>query len=167
MSQALHEAHGATLSIRFAIITCSDTRSSEDDTSGAFILDCLRQAGHELLSYQIVKDEPALIQGEVRSLVAQKADAILINGGTGLAARDTTFEALTALIERPIPGFGELFRMLSYQEIGAASLLSRAQAGIIKNTLLFSMPGSKGAVHLAMKNLILPQLGHMVAEIRK
>ena len=167
MSLEAHLKSGQKESIRTAVITCSDTRSKEEDSSGALIVTMLEQEGHEIHSYTVVKDDKMLIQGEVRTLVAGQVDVILVNGGTGLAPRDTTFESLSAMFDRSVPGFGELFRMLSYEEIGAASMLSRAQAGLIGKTLLFSMPGSRNAVQLAMEKLIVPQLKHMVSEIRK
>jgi molybdenum cofactor biosynthesis protein B len=166
MGHREHEARAAreTPSIRCGIITISDTRTIENDTSGQAIQDALAEAGHEVAAYTIVKDEPAQIVALVREFAANGCKVILTNGGTGIAKRDSTFEALDGLLEKRLPGFGELFRMLSYQEIGAAAMLSRATAGIFGGALVFSMPGSTNAVRLAMGKLILPQLEHLVWE---
>jgi molybdenum cofactor biosynthesis protein B len=150
--------------IRCAIITISDTRTPENDTSGAAIRTALDAAGHAVTRYQIVKDEPAQIATLVSELAAAGCQAILTNGGTGIARRDSTFEAIDALIEKRLPGFGELFRMLSYAEIGPAAMLSRATAGTIGGALVFCMPGSTGAVRLAMEKLIIPELPHLIWE---
>ena len=150
--------------IRCAIITISDTRTPETDTSGAAIRAALDAAGHTVARYQIVKDEPAQIAALVSELAEAGCQAILTNGGTGIARRDSTFEAIDALIEKRLPGFGELFRMLSYAEIGPAAMLSRATAGTIGGALVFCMPGSTGAVRLAMEKLIIPELPHLIWE---
>lgn len=161
-----HEARAAaeTPAIRCGVITISDTRTPDTDTSGAAARDMLSAAGHTILGYRIVKDDPGQIVAAVRELSALGCQVILTNGGTGIASRDSTFEAIDAMIEKRLPGFGEIFRMLSYQEIGAASMLSRATAGTIGDSLIFCMPGSTGAVRLAMQQLIIPQLAHLVWE---
>lgn len=166
MGHREHEARAATETpaVRCGVITISDTRTTETDTSGAAACDALRAASHNILAYRIVKDEPAQIVAAVRELAAQGCQVILTNGGTGIASRDSTFEAIDGLLEKRLPGFGELFRMLSYQEIGAAAMLSRATAGTCGDTLVFCMPGSTGAVRLAMQQLIIPQLTHLVWE---
>jgi molybdopterin adenylyltransferase len=151
-------------SIRCGVITISDTRTPATDTSGAAIKSLLEAAGHTVAHYQLVKDEPDQIAGLVRQLAVGGCQVILTNGGTGIARRDSTFEAIDALIEKQLPGFGELFRMLSYAEIGPAAMLSRAAAGMIGGTLVFCMPGSTGAVRLAMEKLIIPQLPHLIWE---
>jgi molybdopterin adenylyltransferase len=151
-------------SIRCGVITISDTRTPATDTSGAAIKSLLEAAGHSVAQYQLVKDEPDQIAGLVRQLAVGGCQVILTNGGTGIARRDSTFEAIDALIEKRLPGFGELFRMLSYAEIGPAAMLSRAAAGMIGGTLVFCMPGSTGAVRLAMEKLIIPQLPHLIWE---
>jgi molybdenum cofactor biosynthesis protein B len=151
-------------SIRCGVITISDTRTPATDTSGAAIKSLLEAAGHTVAQYQLVKDEPDQIAGLVRQLAVGGCQVILTNGGTGIARRDSTFEAIDALIEKRLPGFGELFRMLSYAEIGPAAMLSRAAAGMIGGTLVFCMPGSTGAVRLAMEKLIIPQLPHLIWE---
>ena len=148
-----------------AVITVSDTRTVETDRSGQRIQELLRDRGHHIEHYQILKDEPELIVAAIRALPST-AEIVLINGGTGLAARDTTFEAVHRLIEKEITGFGELFRMLSFAEIGAAAMLSRATAGVAGKRVVFSLPGSTAAVELAMTKLILPELGHVVGLVR-
>ena len=150
--------------IRCGVITISDTRTPETDASGAAIRAALDGAGQIVLRYQIVKDEPAQIAALVRDMAAAGCQVILTNGGTGIARRDSTFEAIDALIEKRLPGFGELFRMLSYAEIGPAAMLSRATAGTIGGALIFCMPGSTGAVRLAMEKLIVPELPHLIWE---
>ncbi len=151
-------------SIRCGVITISDTRTTETDTSGAAIRALLEAAGQTVIRYQLVKDEPDMIAALVRELSEAGCQVILTNGGTGIARRDSTFEAIDALIEKRLPGFGELFRMLSYADIGPAAMLSRATAGIIGGALVFCMPGSTGAVRLAMEQLIIPQLPHLIWE---
>ena len=148
-----------------AVITISDTRSQADDTSGQRIRALLEAHGHRVAHYSIVKDEPAQIAALVRGVPAG-VEVIICNGGTGVARRDTTYEAITRLLDKEIPGFGELFRMLSYAQIGAAAMLSRATAGVAGRRVIFSVPGSTKAVELAMTDLILPQLGHVVGLAR-
>jgi molybdenum cofactor biosynthesis protein B len=146
-----------------AIITASDTRDESTDESGRLIRELLEKEGHRVVHYRILKDEPTQIVAAVRELIAdQETDAIIVNGGTGIARRDSTFEAIDALLEKRLPGFGELFRYLSYLEIGSAAMLSRATAGIASERAIFSVPGSVSAVRLAMEKLILPELNHIV-----
>lgn len=150
--------------LRCAVLTVSDTRTPDTDQSGALIQARLREAGHQIADYRIVADEPAMI----RDLVMQwgqsgDLDAVIVNGGTGIAPRDTTYDALEALLEKTLPGFGELFRQLSFQEIGSRAMASRAVAGVYAGKLLFSLPGSSKAVKLAMDALILPELPHLVS----
>lgn len=151
-----------------AIITVSDTRHEGNDTSGQTIRDLLIQDNHPVASYSILKDEPEQIVKAVQALVTQSdVEAILLNGGTGIGRRDSTVEAIGSLLEKTLVGFGEIFRMISYGEIGAAAMLSRAVAGVYKGKLIFSMPGSTHAVKLAMEKLILPELAHFVWELKK
>lgn len=152
-------------SIRCGLITISDTRTPEDDTSGAAIRAALEQQGHTVARYAVVRDEPSEIVALVRELASGECQVILTNGGTGISRRDSTFEAIDSLLEKRLPGFGELFRMLSYAEIGPAAMLSRATAGTYGDTLIFCLPGSTGAVRLAIEKLILPELPHLVWEI--
>jgi molybdenum cofactor biosynthesis protein B len=150
-------------SVRCAVITASDTRTEETDTSGKKIKELLAANNHSVVAYQILKDEPVQITAVVRALLERHdVDAIIINGWTGIAPRDTTFEAVQGLLEKEISGFGELFRMLSYQDIGSAAMLTRATAGVAKGKVVVSLPGSTGAVELGMSKLILPELGHML-----
>ena len=154
-------------SVRCAVITASDTRTAETDKSGQKIKELLAAQHHPVVSYQILKDEPTQISTAVRTLLEQSdVDAILINGGTGIAPRDTTFEAIQGLLEKEITGFGELFRMLSYQDIGSAAMMTRATAGVAKGKIVVSLPGSTGAVELGMTKLVLPELGHMLFLLR-
>lgn len=154
---------GATLSVSCAVITVSDSRSAATDKSGQLIQELLLAAGHAVSFYTVVKDEPEEIILEVRSLCQLPTLNVLIfNGGTGIAPRDTTYDAIEGLLEKSLPGFGELFRWLSYQEIGSRAMASRATAGVCQGKLIFSVPGSSNAVKLAMEKLILPELVHLV-----
>jgi molybdenum cofactor biosynthesis protein B len=164
MTKHAHRHHDAGF-VTCGVLTVSDSRTEEDDTSGQLIQRLLREAGHEIKLYRIVKDEPHLIAGVLES-APEATQAIICNGGTGLAKRDSTYEAISRLLEKEISGFGELFRMLSYEQIGAAAILSRATAGVAGGRIVFSLPGSTGAVELAMTKLILPELRHMVGLIR-
>jgi molybdenum cofactor biosynthesis protein B len=146
------------------VVTISDTRTPETDTSGAAIRAAISAAGHQVGQYALVPDEPSQIAELIRSMAANGCRVILTNGGTGIAKRDSTVEAIDQLLEKRLPGFGELFRMLSYHEIGPAAMLSRATAGTFGETLVFCMPGSTNAVTLAMQQLIIPQLAHLVWE---
>jgi len=146
-------------------LTVSDTRTPESDGSGRRIHELLQTQGHRIAHYQIVKDDPAQIVATLRGMPAS-VEVVIINGGTGVARRDTTYEAVQRLLDKEITGFGELFRMLSYEQIGAAAMLSRATAGVAGRHVVFSLPGSTAAVELAMTKLILPQLGHVVGLVR-
>lgn len=164
---AAHRA-AAPDSVRCAVLTVSDSRTTETDTSGGVIRDVLKLTGHKIADYQIVPDDPELITRMAQEWIANpEIQVILTNGGTGIAARDTTYDAITGLLDKRIDGFGELFRMLSWEEIGAAAMLSRAVAGVAGDTLVVAMPGSTNAVRLAMSKLIVPELGHLVYEIAK
>lgn len=151
------------------IITVSDTRTRETDKSGQLMMELLKEKGHEIGDYVIVKDCEQSIKEEVlKGANDPNIDCIITNGGTGIAKRDVTIETVEKLFDKAIPGFGELFRKLSYEEdIGSAAILSRAVAGVIGDKAVFSTPGSRGAVRLAMEKLILPELGHIVGELRK
>ncbi|MFP7299501.1 molybdenum cofactor biosynthesis protein B [Neobacillus niacini] len=151
------------------VITVSDTRNKDTDKSGRVMMEMLTEAGHAIVDYVIVKDEAEPIkEAIVNGCEREDIDVILTNGGTGIAKRDVTIETVQGLLEKEIVGFGELFRMLSYQEdIGSAAILSRAIAGVVKDKAVFSTPGSTGAVKLAMNKLILPEIGHVVREIKK
>jgi molybdenum cofactor biosynthesis protein B len=158
----------AETSLRVAVLTVSDTRTLDTDKGGALVIELLAGAGHEVADREIVPDEPMLVQAMLEQWVADDAiDAVLITGGTGISARDNTFETVALMLTRLLPGYGELFRMLSYQEIGAAAMLSRAVGGLCDQTIVLTMPGSTAAVRLAMEKLIVPELGHLVHEARK
>ncbi len=151
---------------RFALITVSDTRTLENDESGRVMQEMTQIAGHNVVFREIISDEPATIKYLLQDLVG-KADVACLSGGTGISRRDRTFEAVSELLEKTLSGFGELFRALSYDEIGAAAMLSRAIAGLYRDMIVFVMPGSPSAVRLAMDRLILPQTAHLAGELRK
>lgn len=163
-----HHRRAAPAKVPTAIVTVSDTRTLESDTGGALVEELLREAGQPVTERRIVPDEPEAIRAALRFLVRQgTAGAIVFTGGTGIAPRDVTPDTLEPEFERLIPGFGELFRLLSYEEIGSAALLSRAVAGLVEGRVVFAIPGSRGAVRLAMEKLILRELGHLAGEAVK
>jgi molybdopterin adenylyltransferase len=158
----------APRAVRCFVVTVSDSRTEETDDSGKVCRTLVQQAGHEVSGYRVLRDEPADVAALVREVCdGHKACAVLLNGGTGVSRRDSTFEAVDALIEKRLPGFGELFRQLSYQDIGAAAFLSRATAGLRGGVAVFAVPGSPEAVRLALEKLILPELGHVVGEAHR
>ncbi len=161
-------AHAPPRKARVYLLTVSDTRTAADDESGRLCRQLAEAGGHEVKGQSIVPDVAKIVARRCLTVVAQgDVDAILVNGGTGVSLRDTTYEAVSGILTKRIDGFGELFRMLSYQEIGSRALASRAIAGVTGRTLLFSMPGSTKAVRLAMERLIVPELGHLVGELNK
>lgn len=168
MSSLEHKA-AAPRSVGCMVITVSDTRTEETDKSGRLMRELLSHANHPVQLYRIVKDEPAEITAAIDEGASHpEVQVILLNGGTGISPRDNTCEAVQRLLEKELPGFGELFRMLSYTEdIGSAAMLSRAVAGTYRGKAVFSTPGSTGAVRLAMTRLILPELGHVVRELNR
>lgn len=150
------------------VITVSDTRIQENDTSGALIKKLLADRGHCVESHLIVKDDPKAVKAAIlKGLSKAEVQAIILNGGTGISKRDGTYEVVSGLLEKKLDGFGELFRYLSYQEIGSAAIMSRAIAGVCRGKAVISMPGSTSAVEVAMTSLVLPELAHMVGEISK
>jgi len=149
------------------VLTCSDSRAQADDVSGRALREGLEAAGHSVVGQTVVRDEPEQIRAAVERGLQGGARAVLITGGTGITRRDQTVEAVRPLLEKEIPGFGELFRMLSFQEIGSAAWLSRALAGTVHGALVFVLPGSPNAVRLALDRLILPELGHAVRELSR
>lgn len=168
MSAEQHRACGKALVARCVVITLSDTRNEQSDKSGASIKSHLASAGHEVVEYAVIKDEPADLRALLdRTLARADVDAVITNGGTGIAPRDQTIPVVESLLSTPLPGFGELFRMLSYEQVGAAAMLSRAVAGVASGKLLFALPGSTKAVELAMQKLIGPELGHLINHLRK
>lgn len=167
MSDREHKA-AAPSSVRCAIVTVSDTRTESTDSSGRAIADLLTAAGHTIVARHLVKDDPVRVQNTVRQLLghdaASGAQVVILTGGTGITSRDSTFEAIDGLLEKRLDGFGELFRMLSFQDIGPAAMLSRATAGLRAGRVIVSLPGSEKAVRLAMERLLLPELGHLVQQ---
>ena len=168
MAYDQHAKASASIVARCAIVTLSDTRTAETDRSGQRIRELLGGAAHVVVHYQIIKDDPAQFEPLLRSLLSRDdVDVILTNGGTGISQRDQTIEVIERALTQPLPGFGELFRMLSWQEIGSGAMLSRAAGGIANGKVLFAMPGSTAAVELAMTKLILPEMKHLLGELRK
>ena len=166
--QQHEEAAREVGAVNVAVLTVSDTRTEETDRSGALIKELVARAGHQIVAYQIVRDESEPIQAALRTFVANPdVQAIICNGGTGIAPRDVTVEVVGSLLDKRLDGFGELFRMLSYQEIGSAAIMSRALAGTYAGRIVFATPGSTNAVRLAMEKLILPQLDHLVWELQR
>ena len=154
--------------VAVAVVTVSDTRTPETDSGGALLGERLAEAGHRVLSREIVPDDVDAIRGALtRSLEREDVQAVVLTGGTGVALRDVTPEAVRGVLDREIPGFGELFRWLSFQEIGSAALLSRALAGLARGRVVVALPGSRGAIRLALEALLLPELPHLVAEAAK
>jgi molybdopterin adenylyltransferase len=166
MSVEEHKAKGKR-SINCFVVTVSDTRDESTDQSGQLIKSLLVGEQHQLAGYRIVKDEPAQIETLLRQALADETvEAIIVNGGTGISPRDGTYEVIAGLLDKRLDGFGEIFRYLSYQDIGSAALMSRAVAGSAQGKVLISLPGSKGAVSLAMEKLILSELRHMVSQLQ-
>lgn len=165
-----HEGHKhkAPKSVKVFVVSISDTRTEADDESGAYIKEELEKAGHGIAGYRLIKDEPSEIVKLINA-EASRGDlhAFILTGGTGISSRDSTFEAVRSLLEKEIEGFGEIFRHLSYQDIGASAIMSRAAAGSYHGKIIISIPGSLNAVKLAMEKLILPELGHMVYEVSR
>ena len=167
MSQAEHKAH-APRSVRCFIVTISDTRTEATDASGRAIADLLTAAGHEVAGRAIVKDDADLVRGTLeRQLAHADVQAIITTGGTGITSRDSTYEVVAGLLQKRLDGFGELFRMLSFEQIGPAAMMSRACAGIVAGHIVVSLPGSEAAVRLAMERLLIPELGHLVQQATK
>jgi molybdenum cofactor biosynthesis protein B len=153
--------------VSVAIVTVSDSRTPETDDNLHYLKAQLEASGHRLASYRLVRDEPDQIGSILDELAAADAQIILMNGGTGIAPRDTTFDVVSRKLEKVMPGFGEIFRMLSYQQVGAAAMLSRATAGIFRGKLVISTPGSPAAVQLAWEKLILPEIQHLAWEVTR
>lgn len=167
MSHQEHKSH-APPAVRCYVLTVSDTRTAATDASGRAIRDLLEAAGHPVAGSAIVRDDTSDVRAHVQGqLERDGVDAVITTGGTGVSARDSTYEALVGLFDKRLEGFGELFRVLSYQEIGPAAMLSRATAGTFRRKALFILPGSEHAVRLAMTRLIVPELGHVIQQLRK
>ena len=168
MAYEQHIRESAPASARCAVITLSDTRTKETDTSGRRIGEMLNSAGHAIGEYRIIRDEAADLDHLLAELLGRDdIDAILTNGGTGVSRRDRTIEVVQRHLDQPLPGFGEIFRLLSFEQIGSGAIMSRAVGGIAKGKVIFAMPGSTKAVELAMSRLIVPELKHLLHELRK
>lgn len=166
VSQHEHKA-AAPVRVRVAVLTISDTRTETTDTSGRAIRALLEEAGHHVTATAIVADDAEAVTAFVRAQLDGDTQVVITTGGTGITSRDTTYEAIDALIEKRLDGFGELFRMLSYQDIGPAAMMSRACAGLARGRVVIALPGSEGAVRLAMTKLVVPELGHLVQQAAK
>jgi molybdenum cofactor biosynthesis protein B len=163
-----HQRAAEQITARCAVLTLSDTRTTSTDKSGALVRSLLEADGHTILNYQLLPDDAEQLKNYLTTFLANpQIDAIITNGGTGVSRRDTTVPIIESFIEQPLPGFGELFRMLSYEQIGSGAMLSRAVAGIAKGKLLFALPGSSKAVELAMTKLIVPEIRHLLRELHK
>ena len=163
-SDVEHKA-AAPASIGCYVMTISDTRTEATDTSGRAIADLLEGAGHRIAGRLIIKDDPDLVRSAIeRQFANPQVQAIITTGGTGITSRDSTYEAVSGMLHKTLDGFGELFRMISYEQIGSAAMLSRACAGVVAGRIVVSLPGSEAAVRLAMERLILPELGHLVQQ---
>jgi molybdopterin adenylyltransferase len=169
VSESVHRhRESAPEHVRLAVLTISDTRTPENDTGGDTIEELMRGEGHEIVERRIVRDDAARIRTEIVNLLARPdADAVITTGGTGISARDTTYEVVDRMIEKKLDGFGEIFRALSFEEIGAAAILSRAVAGTVGTKLVACLPGSRNAVRLAVEKLLVPEISHIVFELRK
>ena len=168
MSSVEEHRQAAPQVLRFAVITVSDSRTVEDDVSGKRICELASAAGHEVLEHEIVTDDRLEIRTRLGAVLAdEKVDVVVLNGGTGVSPRDVTTEVVEPLLETTLHGFGELFRMLSWQQVGAAAMLSRAVAGVIGQRAVFVLPGSPKAVELGMQQLILPEAAHLLSQVRK
>ena len=166
MGTAAHRQFAGHDPVTVAIVTVSDSRTPETDTNRQYIEGKLTELGHKVAAYRLIKDEPDQVESALDEMASHPdVRIILFNGGTGISPRDTTFDVIGRKLEKTLPGFGELFRMFSYQEVGAAAMLSRATAGVYKKTLVFSMPGSPNAVQVALEKLILPEINHLAWEV--
>jgi molybdenum cofactor biosynthesis protein B len=164
MSVSEHKAQ-APQSVRCFVITVSDTRTEDTDTGGRAIVELLQAAGHTIAGRAIVRDDPESVRGTIeRQLANPGVQVIITTGGTGISSRDSTFEAVSGLLQKKLDGFGELFRMLSYEQIGSAAIMSRATAGLVAGRIVVSLPGSEAAVRLAMERLLIPEVGHLVQQ---
>ncbi|ODS40318.1 MAG: molybdenum cofactor biosynthesis protein [Candidatus Altiarchaeales archaeon WOR_SM1_79] len=166
MSHIEHKSH-AKKAVKCAVLTISDSRTEKTDESGGIITSKLEESMHKVAHYKILKDDYDAVKNEIESLLNSDADVIITNGGTGISTRDITYDVVEGILDKKLHGFGELFRYLSYNEIGSAAIMSRAVAGVAKGKVVISVPGSKNAVKLAMEKLILPELGHMVFEANR
>jgi len=161
-----HRQKAGNKPVSVAVVTVSDTRTPESDENRRYIQAQLQALGHSVSAYRLIKDEPDQVEAVLNELAGlPDVRIVLFNGGTGISPRDTTYDVVSRMLEKQLPGFGELFRMLSFHEVGAAAMLSRATAGVYRNTMIFSMPGSPNAVKVALEKLILPELNHFAWEL--
>ncbi len=161
-----HREKAGSTPVTIAVVTVSDTRTPETDVNHHYIARRMQELGHHVGAYRIIKDEPDQVEQVLEELTAvREIRIVLFNGGTGIAPRDTTYDVISRKLEKTLPGFGELFRMLSFSEVGPAAMLSRATAGVFRHTLVFSMPGSPNAVEVALEKLIIPELNHLAWEV--
>ncbi|MDX2141315.1 MAG: MogA/MoaB family molybdenum cofactor biosynthesis protein [Chloroflexota bacterium] len=161
-----HREKAGSGAVTLAIVTVSDTRTPETDANRHYIERRMAELGHVIAAYRLIKDEPEQVAAALNELAAlPDVRIILFNGGTGISPRDTTYDVISRMLEKTLPGFGELFRMLSYQQVGAAAMLSRATAGVYQKTLVVSMPGSPNAVEVALEQLIIPEINHLAWEV--
>ena len=166
MSSAQHRSIAAQQGpVPIAIVTVSDSRTPDTDVNAAYLREQIAAAGHHVTAYRLIKDEPDQVASVLDELATGEARVILFNGGTGISPRDRTFDVLSRRLEKTLPGFGELFRMLSYEQVGAAAMLSRATAGVYRQKVIVSTPGSPAAVQLAWEKLIAPELAHLAWEV--
>lgn len=168
MSVEEHKKEAATLGpVRCAVFAISDTRGEKEDLSGKRLVELLTQAGHKVVAYQVMGNNPDLVKASIQEQIKGEADLIITTGGTGLSKKDSTIEVVSPLLDKVLPGFGELFRRLSYDQIGSAAFLSRALLGLAKGKIVVCLPGSPRAAELALTNLIVPELNHLVWEARR
>ena len=168
MRPDLEHRQQAPRAVRCFVLTVSDTRTEATDTGGRAVADLLMAAGHVVVGRAIIKDDAVEVRDVVEQQIAlDEVDAVITTGGTGITSRDTTYEAIDALLEKRLNGFGELFRMLSYEQVGAAAMMSRATAGLAHGHVVIALPGSEGAVRLAMERRVIPELGHLVQQAKK
>jgi molybdenum cofactor biosynthesis protein B len=168
MSTQAHREAAGHGPVTVALVTVSDTRTPETDVNGKYLRERFTELGHNVAGYRIVPDEPDQVEAALNDMVLTTGvQLVIFNGGTGIAPRDTTFDVISRKLEKTLPGFGEIFRMLSYEQVGAAAMLSRATAGTYRGKLIFSTPGSPKAVELALEKLILPELNHLAWEIAR
>jgi molybdopterin adenylyltransferase len=168
MGADVHRAAAGQGPVTLGLVTVSDTRTPDTDENGAYLRQAFETLGHVIGGYAIVKDEPGQVANVLDEIVSMpRMQIVIFNGGTGIAPRDTTYDVIARKLEKTLPGFGELFRMLSYQQVGAAAMLSRATAGVYRGALVFSVPGSPKAVRLAVEQLILPELNHLAWEVAR
>ena len=166
-SERNHQIAAERGAIPGAIVTVSDSRTPETDTNAHYLREAIAAAGHRVVAYRLLRDEPAQVAAALDELAQGEARILIFNGGTGISPRDTTYDALDVKLERRLPGFGELFRMLSYEQVGSAAMLSRATAGTYRGRVVISVPGSPAAVQLAWEKLIAPEVGHLAWEVAR